>query len=188
MLDPPPPTSVLGKLLQAVVDGVTGALNAALVHSGLAPPVSREDAAVETIAKNLRITPVRRTQIIEVDFRARTPQAAHTVLSEIVRLHLAKVARVNASSESYEFYRTQAAQLAVSLREAENALAGSTDGPCGVAESMRGHGQQERPHSLWAVMTREQGFDARHVSEKPRAKMAGKCVAPAPSNPEACAA
>ena len=41
---------------------------------------------------------------------------------------------------------------------------------------------------LWAVMTREQGFDARHVSEKPRAKMAGKCVAPAPSNPEACAA
>ena len=41
---------------------------------------------------------------------------------------------------------------------------------------------------LWAVMTREQGFDARHVSEKPPAKMAGKCVAPAPSNPEACAA
>lgn len=123
VLDPPPPTSVLGKLLQAVVGGVTGVLNAALVHSGLAPPVSREDAAVETIAKNLRITPVRRTQIIEVGFRARTPQAAHTVLSEIVRLHLAKVARVNASSENYEFYRTQAEQLAVSLREAENALA-----------------------------------------------------------------
>ena len=41
---------------------------------------------------------------------------------------------------------------------------------------------------LWAVMTREQGFDARHVSEKPLAKMAGKCVAPVPSNPEACAA
>ena len=41
---------------------------------------------------------------------------------------------------------------------------------------------------LWAVMTREQGFDARHVSEKPRAKLPAKCVAPAPSNPEACAA
>ena len=41
---------------------------------------------------------------------------------------------------------------------------------------------------LWAVMTREQGFDARHVREKPQAKMAGKCVASAPSKPEGCAA
>ena len=33
---------------------------------------------------------------------------------------------------------------------------------------------------LWAVMTREQGFDARHVSVKPKAKMAQTAPKPAP--------
>ena len=34
---------------------------------------------------------------------------------------------------------------------------------------------------LWAVMTRELGFDARHVSEKPRAKLPAELSAPLPA-------
>ena len=35
---------------------------------------------------------------------------------------------------------------------------------------------------LWAVMTRDAGFDARHVSEKPLAKMPAERIAtPAPT-------
>ena len=47
---------------------------------------------------------------------------------------------------------------------------------------------------LWAVMTREQGFDARHVSVKPQAKGSAKgspTKAPRPAEtgqPVACAA
>jgi transposase len=42
---------------------------------------------------------------------------------------------------------------------------------------------------LWAVMTREQGFDARHVSVKPKAKMAQAAPKPAPrQEAQSCAA
>ena len=42
---------------------------------------------------------------------------------------------------------------------------------------------------LWAVMTREEGFDPNHVSVKPQAKpSARQPVAVAPSDPAACAA
>ena len=42
---------------------------------------------------------------------------------------------------------------------------------------------------LWAVMTREEGFDPNHVSVKPQAKpSARQPVAAAPSDPAACAA
>ena len=42
---------------------------------------------------------------------------------------------------------------------------------------------------LWAVMTREQGFDARHVSVKPKAKMAQTAPKPAPrQEAQRCAA
>jgi len=41
---------------------------------------------------------------------------------------------------------------------------------------------------LWAVMTREEGFDPKHVSIKPQAKQAGRhAVAAAPPSPAACA-
>ena len=42
---------------------------------------------------------------------------------------------------------------------------------------------------LWAVMTREEGFDPKHVSVKPRAKQsAQQPVAASPSAPATCAA
>jgi transposase len=42
---------------------------------------------------------------------------------------------------------------------------------------------------LWAVMTREEGFDPKHVSVKPQAKQSARqCVAASPSGAAACAA
>ena len=42
---------------------------------------------------------------------------------------------------------------------------------------------------LWAVMTREEAFDPKHVSVKPRAKQsAQQPVAASPSAPATCAA
>jgi len=42
---------------------------------------------------------------------------------------------------------------------------------------------------LWAVMTREEGFDPKHVSIKPQAKQAAQQpVAAAPPNTAACTA
>ncbi len=42
---------------------------------------------------------------------------------------------------------------------------------------------------LWAVMTREEGFDPKHVSVKPRAKQsAQQPVVASPSTPATCAA
>ena len=122
VLEAPLPKSAFGRALRAIVGALTGAIDQLLVGAGLVPSVTPDVAAAEYIAKNLRISPVRRTQIVEVAFRARTPDAAHAVLSELMRLHLAKQAQLHALSESYEFYRRQADDLAASLRVAEDAL------------------------------------------------------------------
>lgn len=123
VLEPPGPTGWFGIALRSFVRGTVDALEGALAGVGLITRVSRQDAAIEYVAKNLRINPVRRTQIIEVSFRARTPEAAHRVLDELIALHIAKLAQVNAFSEGYGFYRKQADELLSALRVAEGELA-----------------------------------------------------------------
>lgn len=117
------PTSWIGRALSAFVKGTTGALQDGLAAVGLVTKLSPRDAAVETIQKNLQIYPVRRAQLIEVSFQARTPEAARKVLVALISLHLAKLAQLNALSERYEFYRKQSEQLAETLHESETDLA-----------------------------------------------------------------
>jgi uncharacterized protein involved in exopolysaccharide biosynthesis len=123
VLEPPPPTSWFGIALRTVVQGTADALEGGLAGLGLVTRLSKQEAAIEYVAKNIRINPVRRTQIIEVSFRSRTPQAAHRVLDELIGLHMAKLAQVNAFSEGYGFYRKQADELLSGLRVSEAELA-----------------------------------------------------------------
>jgi len=123
IVEGPKPTSWIGRAISAFVKGTTGALQDGLAIVGLVTKLSPRDAAVETIQKNLQIYPVRRAQLIEVSFQARTSEAARKVLDALISLHLAKLAQLNASSERYEFYRKQSEQLAETLHESETGLA-----------------------------------------------------------------
>lgn len=123
VLDAPPPTTAFGRFLRDVVQGTVDAVQTVLADLGLITRLSRRDAAIENVTRNLVINPVRRTQIIEVSFRARTPQGAHRVLDAMIALHVGKLAQVNAFSEGYAFYRRQADELLVALRNAEAELA-----------------------------------------------------------------
>ena len=86
--------------------------------------------AVQSLEKDLKVEPLRKTKLIQVTYGARDPQLAVTVLQTLVRLYLEKHLAVHRLPGALDFFQNQAEQYRQGLAEAEQHLAefGSKNG------------------------------------------------------------
>jgi uncharacterized protein involved in exopolysaccharide biosynthesis len=97
---------------------------AGLHHGHQASPGGKDalPGVVQTLQKNLRITPIRRTAFIKVAYYDSEPATAVRVLSELARLYPEKHLALHRPAGAYEFFTAQAEQFRQQLNEAEARL------------------------------------------------------------------
>jgi len=87
-------------------------------------PTGEEGKAVEEavykLEKELRISPVKKANIIEVSYTAQSPQTAALVLNQLAELYLEKHLKVHHPPGAFEFFKDQANVHEKDLRKAEN--------------------------------------------------------------------
>ena len=87
-------------------------------------PTGEEGKAVEEavykLEKELRISPVKKANIIEVSYTAQSPQTAALVLNQLAELYLEKHLKVHHPPGAFEFFKNQAEAHEQDLRLAEN--------------------------------------------------------------------
>ena len=95
----------------------TGAVQAA----GTPSPRAFEKA-VRKLESDLKITPVRKANIIQVTYSAASPELAASVLKELSTAYLDLHLSIHRSAGTTEFFQHQASQYEAQLRDAENRL------------------------------------------------------------------
>lgn len=80
------------------------------------------EKAVRKLQRDLKITPVRKANIIQITYAARTPELAAAVLKSLSDAYLDAHLNVHRTPGTTEFFRNQAAQYEGRLRDAENRL------------------------------------------------------------------
>jgi uncharacterized protein involved in exopolysaccharide biosynthesis len=98
-----------------------------LEHSGASPESERLPVAIEKavlrLQRDLKISPVRKADIIQIDYSAGEPRQAATVLRQLAESYLEAHLKVHATPGTYEFFTSQAARYQNELEEAETKLA-----------------------------------------------------------------
>jgi len=82
------------------------------------------EAASQTLAKDLVITPVKKASLIEIKYTSRSPEKAVAVLRKVQDLYLEKHLKLHRPPGTYEFFKTQADQSESQLQDAEKQLSG----------------------------------------------------------------
>lgn len=109
-------------LLTKVVKKV--GLAAAAAAEGAAETASPAvEKAVRRLEKDLKITPVKKSNIIEVTYQARSPELAAAVLQALSEAYLEQHLAVHRAPGTDEFFNNQATNSERQLHEAEAALA-----------------------------------------------------------------
>jgi uncharacterized protein involved in exopolysaccharide biosynthesis len=89
--------------------------------AGIPSPQAFEKA-VRKLERDLKITPVRKANIIQITYAAANPELAASVLKELSTAYLDAHLSIHRSAGSTEFFQNQAAQYETQLRAAENHL------------------------------------------------------------------
>jgi uncharacterized protein involved in exopolysaccharide biosynthesis len=84
-------------------------------------PTSR-DWQVQGVAKHLSVSPVSKSNLIQVSYEAANPQWAASFVNELVARHIERHAKLNQQSEARRFYESQRQLLGEKFRTAEDAL------------------------------------------------------------------
>lgn len=93
--------------------------------AGLLPPpneTTRRAQAVETLASNLSVEPMKKTTLIRVAYASRDPQVSARVLQTLASLYEEKHAAVHRPAGTFGFFDEQAKKYDSSLRAAETQL------------------------------------------------------------------
>ena len=107
-------------ILAQVVDKLD--LGRPYVEAGRAPNIANE-LAMRDLSAQLVSGTIRRTNLVHVSYLSQSPELAASVVQEITDAYLAAHLAVHSSPGTYELFKTQAAEAADELRQAEEALA-----------------------------------------------------------------
>ena len=88
-----------------------------------APEGVRVERAVNRLAKELSITPVRKANIISISYSADSPQLAASVLKKLGDLYLEKHLLLHHPKGATDFFKDQANEYETNLKEAEQRFA-----------------------------------------------------------------
>lgn len=81
------------------------------------------EKAVSRLQRDLKVSPVRKADIIQVDYSASDPRQAAAVLRQLSESYLEAHLKVHAAPGTYEFFTDQAARYRNELEQAETKLA-----------------------------------------------------------------
>jgi uncharacterized protein involved in exopolysaccharide biosynthesis len=84
------------------------------------PPIEK---AVHQLEENLEIVPVKKADIIEVRYTARSPETAAAVLQGLANLYLDKHLKLHRPPGTQEFFQNQSSRYGEQLQDAETSLA-----------------------------------------------------------------
>ena len=80
------------------------------------------EKAVDALQKTLRVSPIRKSNVIEVQYTARTPEQARNMLTAISADYLDKHLHMQRPSGAYEFFKNEADRYRHDLEQAEAEL------------------------------------------------------------------
>jgi uncharacterized protein involved in exopolysaccharide biosynthesis len=92
-----------------------------VIAAGAPSPVAL-DNAVRSLGKQLDISPVKKSNIIEISYQAKTPELATTVLNRLADTYLEAHLKVHGALGTYSFFAEQAGAYHAALDKAENEL------------------------------------------------------------------
>lgn len=87
------------------------------------PTTAQIDGAVGKLERNLSVSPVKKSNIIEISYTAESPEQATKVVRELGALYLDKHLRLRNNTEGYELFKEQADRYNAELKGNENRLA-----------------------------------------------------------------
>ena len=82
------------------------------------------ERAVKRLGRDLKVSPVRKANIIQVEYADTDPHRAVAVLASLADLYLEEHLKVHGTPGSYQFFRGQAERYQHELQDAESELAG----------------------------------------------------------------
>ncbi len=80
------------------------------------------ERAVYKLEKELKVTAIKKANIIEVSYSSKSPETAAAVLNQLSKLHLDKYIKLHRPTGTSDFFKNQTEQSQRDLREAENKL------------------------------------------------------------------
>ncbi|MZR32393.1 GumC family protein [Sneathiella litorea] len=110
------------RLVSDIVNSVTKNIKLLLVKMLLINPDNPHHKNIQTIESGLDIFPVRKSQVIEVSFSSKNPEAPKVVLDTFINIYKKRLADLRAKSEGATIYLEQTEQLNKELEQAERAL------------------------------------------------------------------
>jgi uncharacterized protein involved in exopolysaccharide biosynthesis len=87
-----------------------------------APSSISLDRAVHSLERHLEISPVKKSEIITVAYRAKSPEVANAVLKNLAETYLGKHLRAHTNPGSFKFFSDQADVYAKRLAQSEEQL------------------------------------------------------------------
>ena len=84
------------------------------------PTAQDVEKAVYRLEKELQISPVKKANIIEVNYTSKSPEIAATVLKQLAELYLEKHLKLHRPPGTHEFFKDRADEYKSDLRDAEN--------------------------------------------------------------------
>lgn len=111
------------ELLEQVVKECGLAKPAKSLFSRTVPPEAvRIEKAVNQLAKDLTITPVKKANFISVSYSSESPELSAAVLRNVGALYLEKHLKLHRPPGTYDFFKTRADEYEKQLRSAETRL------------------------------------------------------------------
>jgi uncharacterized protein involved in exopolysaccharide biosynthesis len=98
--------------------------SAGLVRAGTveAEPTPKVERAVRKLARNLTVEPLRKSNLIQVRYRATDPQEAARVLAALSAVYVRKRTELQRPSGEFQFFETQTAESERKLHQSEAQL------------------------------------------------------------------
>lgn len=80
------------------------------------------DSAVNSLGHHLEIAPIKKSDVIEVTYKAHSPEQATAVLKNLAEVYLSEHLRAHAQPGSFKFFDEQANSFAAKLTQSEDQL------------------------------------------------------------------
>jgi succinoglycan biosynthesis transport protein ExoP len=106
-------------LTQVVTDCGLASQRGGLFSRTVPPESVRVERAVNQLAKDLAITPVRRANIISISYASNSPQLSAQVLKRLGELYLEKHLKLHHPEGASDFFQNKADEYEAQLKEAE---------------------------------------------------------------------
>lgn len=103
-------------------------LHQVVLKNGLAGPNPSQlkiDKAVERLNKQLQIDPIKKSNIIGLNYESKNPQLSANVLKSVIALYMDKLLQVRHSNRDYQFFDQQAQLYKAQLAGLEKQIADS---------------------------------------------------------------